>query len=129
VNGFVLKILLFPGNVYCCKLFRVSRLGFLMSACLSNYHDALQLSYLTGFYMYSFTLHGFSVREGTAFHLLHLLPEVLCSIFSLLSSLLFLLCIYFFPFHSPKPRIWITPSLCTDLFKFIPPSYCLFFLF
>lgn len=46
--------------------------------------------------MFSHTLHGISVEEGTAFHLLHFLPEILCYIFTLLSSLLFFLPIYFF---------------------------------
>lgn len=68
--------------------------------------------------MYSSAIHGISVGEGMALHLLNFRPEVLCYIFTLLSSLLFFLRIYFSSFTALRqeygsllPSVWTHSTL------------------
>lgn len=91
MSGFVYKIMLFPNKFNCFNHCCMSGPGFLPSS-----HDAHQLNYLMDLCMNLLTLCGISVQEGTAFHLLHFIPQVSGNLFTLLSLVLFFLCIYFY---------------------------------
>lgn len=121
VNGFVLKIMLFPGKVYCKFAMWVD-----LSICWSNHDLALQLS--------DGLLHVFICTSwhpcggGRSFSPAQLPTWNPLPHFSLLPSLLFSCMIIFFLFTSWSKK-WITSSPFTDSFNFTLPTYSLFFSF